>query len=598
MGKSIVKNITLVSPKASRMYLTPINQAGSKLSKYVGGATVDNVSVVQALIVESAYSSGATISNVASSQQIISVDQIIDTSYIFNATVGGVAVESDNSISSKYVGGATISSIDTDSLLQSPDDTPPTNVIGQWTIENTFVSANVIEITLGGLATDNDTPDGNLGYGLIAESSFGAVADAQNLGRDYTGFKDVKTGAELAVNGRKLIWDNAFEEEVYRVSVVVWDSQNNTASYDIITVETVVLDITDFYIEQSAVTLAIDETVQLSVFIAGDGYVNEVEWESLDPSVIFHQGDGVFVGVGPGQTGLRVKLVQDESILDTISGSVVDYQTINEGQHSSFETGPINFIDTLYRRGATIDDVQLVSIVEEIIDTSYSFGATVGNVAVSSNVLDEIAENGFMTEYVLNPGGSDDGRMIEYRTEGITTVSYISGATIDNVSALSIVQDKIVETSYSAGATISSILIESIVAETFGAVEGEDNGRMTEYVLTESQPDDGRMIEYETSIKPTSYSAGATIDNLSIVESQQPITLIIESEYISAGATVDNISIDLNALPLVVESKYEKGATTDNAESNQVVQPINLVVTTSYSAGATIDNLSIESTIV
>lgn len=590
MGSSIIQNITITKPTAKRIFISSVDRSTVIVTRYSGAATIDNVSVQSAKNVNTEYRSFANVADVFVDAQLqLSIDTI-DTQYSLSAILSNIQVESVVNLYTEYKSQATLDNVAANSSVNLIDPNSPTG--STWTINIANLSFSGFEAIIN-QATDDQTPQEDLRYGLIAieDGSFGDVADAQQQGRDFPAFRDVKSGAELDANGNKLIFNEANDDTQYRVSAVVWDNYGNTSNFNIITVNTPILQITEFYINEIELILDVDEQAQLTVTIVGEGFTGDVIWQSLDPNVVEHLGDGVFRGVSNGQTGVRAINADLTTYTDTIPITVKNYVKKNDGEVADFTVGGNDFIDTEYAFQATIGSVSITNTIGvEVIDSLYSTAVITDSVEIAQTPIDLSQSNSKGKEYVLLFATSDNAQGKEYATSGIVNTSLLAVSNVDGVAVEQVTFQAVIDTMYSMNAEINSIQAVSEISTFFEVIPGQDNAEGFEYTGSIGDPDDHASEVYFDNFIFVVFQTQATINNVSSPFSLSLIDTVIDSLY-SGASQVNGVQVANAFIDLFVDTEYSGQSSIDGIETSYSLELLNLFVDSQYLSKSEINNI-------
>lgn len=606
MSLTTIINITIGRPRAKRLFISPVGRSTSVIASYTAPAGPANVQVDSARSIDQFYSSRAATRNVTVDADI----DFVEAGYVSSALARFDSINTDIDRFAGYISPVNSINIVTSENVIERDDSPPGQGLGNlWgtSIEN--LRFNGWDFVLDTQASDDQTPQGALKYGMFVATSgaeyVNKLTAAQSDPNNYDGFVDIKTGGELTANGNRLFYNggdvfDTFGNVIeYRTNVVVWDDYGNSSVYnlqkDIILPE---LEIVEFYINEDSLVLNVNEEGTLSVTNESIGGTGNVSWESLSPGVAESLGNGVFLGLTVGQTGARVTSADDPSFSATVPIFVEEYQQIVPGEENEFETGPDNFKDAAYNSPASAVGVVVDVFANAVLSADYNSPATVSGPVVSSSVtaipqVDLDADNEKLSEYSSTTDGDNEG-LAEYAAPNTINASYESGATATSAQVNAIVYADVINSAYSSPASATSVSVASEVGTFIPFVEGEDNAFISEYGA-DPTGDNEAITLYDESIVISGYSSPAMAVNAVVSSTTEPINEFIDASYTSPASAV-SVQTQQNLIPLFVDSDYVSGTFASNVQTDFILDLVVKTINASYSSPASASNVLVAST--
>ena len=569
MSKPTAINVTISRPRATRVFLTPINQAGFILSSFSSAVQTANIQVESIRFVEQQFISRVYVNNVIVESSPGDVEiPFVSAVQTANVQIGSARLNVQSDFISA-VETVNPSIVKTDIVI---DNEPPTNPT--WGLSEENIIFNGFDVVLDFQATDNQEPQSNLTYGLAVGLGLSAVQDkfdaAVQAGFDaYGGFDDVKTGAELSANGNKLFFrggtrlneNDAVNQ--YDASVIVWDSYGNSSQYNFLqNIELPALNITTFEIDQESLVLDINSEGTLTVTYEGTGISGDVIWSSEDPLIAEHLGDGVFRGFEPGETGAKAISADDGTVQDIVPLIVQSFVTSNEGDDNDFTVGASQIIEQSFSSAVESSNVVVTADPASLITQSFSSAVETSSATVSTFLIDLSEDNAVSFSYTPPADGQWNAEAVEYFAPNRVLSGFSSAVETSNVATVESVIPLIVEESFVSG-----------VVETSNPVVISNNELIDPFIEQ----------SFTSNVETTNVATQQTLFFL------QPIV----SESFSSAVETGNVTTQQVIYPLVVNSAFSSAVETINVQVQSSNSLIIQFIEQSFISGA-VDTISVQ----
>ena len=569
MSKPTAINVTISRPRATRVFLTPINQAGFILSSFSSAVQTANIQVESIRFVEQQFISRVYVNNVIVESSPGDVEiPFVSAVQTANVQIGSARLNVQSDFISA-VETVNPSIVKTDIVI---DNEPPTNPT--WGLSEENIIFNGFDVVLDFQATDNQEPQSNLTYGLAVGLGLSAVQDkfdaAVQAGFDaYGGFDDVKTGAELSANGNKLFFrggtrlDENDAVNQYDASVIVWDSYGNSSQYNFLqNIELPALNITTFEIDQESLVLDINSEGTLTVTYEGTGISGDVIWSSEDPLIAEHLGNGVFRGFEPGETGAKAISADDGTVQDIVPLIVQSFVTSNEGDDNDFTVGASQIIEQSFSSAVESSNVVVTADPASLITQSFSSAVETSSAAVSTFLIDLSEDNAVAFSYTPPADGQWNAEAVEYFAPNRVLSGFSSAVETSNVATVESVIPLIVEESFVSG-----------VVETSNPVVISNNELIDPFIEQ----------SFTSNVETTNVATQQTLFFL------QPIV----SESFSSAVETGNVTTQQVIYPLVVNSAFSSAVETINVQVQSSNSLIIQFIEQSFISGA-VDTISVQ----
>lgn len=569
MSKPTAINVTISRPRATRVFLTPINQAGFILSSFSSAVQTANIQVESIRFVEQQFISRVYVNNVIVESSPGDVEiPFVSAVQTANVQIGSARLNVQSDFISA-VETVNPSIVKTDIVI---DNEPPTNPT--WGLSEENIIFNGFDVVLDFQATDNQEPQSNLTYGLAVGLGLSAVQDkfdaAVQAGFDaYGGFDDVKTGAELSANGNKLFFrggtrlDENDAVNQYDASVIVWDSYGNSSQYNFLqNIELPALNITTFEIDQESLVLDINSEGTLTVTYEGTGISGDVIWSSEDPLIAEHLGNGVFRGFEPGETGAKAISADDGTVQDIVPLIVQSFITSNEGDDNDFTVGASQIIEQSFSSAVESSNVVVTADPASLITQSFSSAVETSSAAVSTFLIDLSEDNAVAFSYTPPADGQWNAEAVEYFAPNRVLSGFSSAVETSNVATVESVIPLIVEESFVSG-----------VVETSNPVVISNNELIDPFIEQ----------SFTSNVETTNVATQQTLFFL------QPIV----SESFSSAVETGNVTTQQVIYPLVVNSAFSSAVETINVQVQSSNSLIIQFIEQSFISGA-VDTISVQ----
>ena len=602
MSKPTAINVTISRPRATRVFLTPINQAGFILSSFSSAVQTANIQVESIRFVEQQFISRVYVNNVIVESSPGDVEiPFVSAVQTANVQIGSARLNVQSDFISA-VETVNPSIVKTDIVI---DNEPPTNPT--WGLSEENIIFNGFDVVLDFQATDNQEPQSNLTYGLAVGLGLSAVQDkfdaAVQAGFDaYGGFDDVKTGAELSANGNKLFFrggtrlDENDAVNQYDASVIVWDSYGNSSQYNFLqNIELPALNITTFEIDQESLVLDINSEGTLTVTYEGTGISGDVIWSSEDPLIAEHLGDGVFRGFEPGETGAKAISADDGTVQDIVPLIVQSFVTSNEGDDNDFTVGASQIIEQSFSSAVESSNVVVTADPASLITQSFSSAVETSSAAVSTFLIDLSEDNAVAFSYTPPADGQCNAEAVEYFAPNRVLSGFSSAVETSNVATVESVIPLIVEESFTSGGVetnnpvviSNNELIDPFIEQSFTS-NVETTNVATQQTLFFLQPivsesfssavETGNVttqqVIYPLVVNSAFSSAVETI-NVQVQSSNSLIIQFIEQSFISGAVDTISVQAPVSAtFSKYVNSSFSSAVETINVATAQTVQAI------------------------
>jgi len=569
MSKPTAINVTISRPRATRVFLTPINQAGFILRSFSSAVQTANIQVESFRSVEQQFISRVYVNNVIVESSLGAVEiPFVSAVQTANVQIGSARLNVQSDFISA-VETVNPSIVKTDIVI---DNEPPTNPT--WGLSEENIIFNGFDVVLDFQATDNQEPQSNLTYGLAVGLGLSAVQDkfdaAVQAGFDaYGGFDDVKTGAELSANGNKLFFrggtrlDENDAVNQYDASVIVWDSYGNSSQYNFLqNIELPALNITTFEIDQASLVLDINSEGTLTVTYEGTGISGDVIWSSEDPLIAEHLGNGVFRGFEPGETGAKAISADDGTVQDIVPLIVQSFVTSNEGDDNDFTVGASQIIEQSFSSAVESSNVVVTADPASLITQSFSSAVETSSAAVSTFLIDLSEDNAVAFSYTPPADGQCNAEAVEYFAPNRVLSGFSSAVETSNVATVESVIPLIVEESFVSG-----------VVETNNPVVISNNELIDPFIEQ----------SFTSNVETTNVATQQTLFFL------QPIV----SESFSSAVETGNVTTQQVIYPLVVNSAFSSAVETINVQVQSSNSLIIKFIEQSFISGA-VDTISVQ----
>ena len=603
MSKPTAINVTISRPRATRVFLTPINQAGFILSSFSSAVQTANIQVESFRSVEQQFISRVYVNNVIVESSPGDVEiPFVSAVQTANVQIGSARLNVQSDFISA-VETVNPSIVKTDIVI---DNEPPTNPT--WGLSEENIIFNGFDVVLDFQATDNQEPQSNLTYGLaVGFAGLSAVQDkfdaAVQAGFDaYGGFDDVKTGAELSANGNKLFFrggtrlDENDAVNQYDASVIVWDSYGNSSQYNFLqNIELPALNITTFEIDQESLVLDINSEGTLTVTYEGTGISGDVIWSSEDPLIAEHLGNGVFRGFEPGETGAKAISADDGTVQDIVPLIVQSFVTSNEGDDNDFTVGASQIIEQSFSSAVESSNVVVTADTASLFTQSFSSAVETSSAAVSTFLIDLSEDNAVAFSYTPPADGQCNAEAVEYFAPNRVLSGFSSAVETSNVATVESVIPLIVEESFTSGGLetnnpvviSNNELIDPFIEQSFTS-NVETTNVATQQTLFFLQPivsesfssavETGNVttqqVIYPLVVNSAFSSAVETI-NVQVQSSNSLIIQFIEQSFISGAVDTISVQAPVSAtFSKYVNSSFSSAVETINVATAQTVQAI------------------------
>ena len=602
MSKPTAINVTISRPRATRVFLTPINQAGFILSSFSSAVQTANIQVESFRSVEQQFISRVYVNNVIVESSPGDVEiPFVSAVQTANVQIGSARLNVQSDFISA-VETVNPSIVKTDIVI---DNEPPTNPT--WGLSEENIIFNGFDVVLDFQATDNQEPQSNLTYGLAVGLGLSAVQDkfdaAVQAGFDaYGGFDDVKTGAELSANGNKLFFrggtrlDENDAVNQYDASVIVWDSYGNSSQYNFLqNIELPALNITTFEIDQESLVLDINSEGTLTVTYEGTGISGDVIWSSEDPLIAEHLGDGVFRGFEPGETGAKAISADDGTVQDIVPLIVQSFVTSNEGDDNDFTVGASQIIEQSFSSAVESSNVVVTADPASLITQSFSSAVETSSATVSTFLIDLSEDNAVSFSYTPPADGQWNAEAVEYFAPNRVLSGFSSAVETSNVATVESVIPLIVEESFTSGGVetnnpvviSNNELIDPFIEQSFTS-NVETTNVATQQTLFFLQPivsesfssavETGNVTTQQV-IDPlvvnSAFSSAVETINVQVQSSNSLIIQFIEQSFISGAVDTISVQAPVSAtFSKYVNSSFSSAVETINVATAQTVQAI------------------------
>ena len=602
MSKPTAINVTISRPRATRVFLTPINQAGFILSSFSSAVQTANIQVESIRFVEQQFISRVYVNNVIVESSPGDVEiPFVSAVQTANVQIGSARLNVQSDFISA-VETVNPSIVKTDIVI---DNEPPTNPT--WGLSEENIIFNGFDVVLDFQATDNQEPQSNLTYGLAVGLGLSAVQDkfdaAVQAGFDaYGGFDDVKTGAELSANGNKLFFrggtrlDENDAVNQYDASVIVWDSYGNSSQYNFLqNIELPALNITTFEIDQESLVLDINSEGTLTVTYEGTGISGDVIWSSEDPLIAEHLGDGVFRGFEPGETGAKAISADDGTVQDIVPLIVQSFVTSNEGDDNDFTVGASQIIEQSFSSAVESSNVVVTADPASLFTQSFSSAVETSSATVSTFLIDLSEDNAVAFSYTPPADGQWNAEAVEYFAPNRVLSGFSSAVETSNVATVESVIPLIVEESFVSGVVETSNpvvisnneLIDPFIEQSFTS-NVETTNVATQQTLFFLQPivsesfssavETGNVTTQQV-IDPlvvnSAFSSAVETINVQVQSSNSLIIKFIEQSFISGAVDTISVQAPVSAtFSKYVNSSFSSAVETINVATAQTVQAI------------------------